>query len=308
MTAARRYTVARARAFAARLIDRASWYSGGAAQRARIAARQAVASAGLPVGKEYLELQCARGNEASGLFSEYCAVLGCLDHYEQHRRLYSGLCVAFGEHGLYYDPSAGPNWWNYYFDAIALGDASAPRRVVPLWQHDYFAETIEQTMSRTRAAELIDRYIHVRQEVRGQADGFWRQYAGDQRVIGVHYRGTDKYEEAARVPYSEVAESVRQHLDDRTMIFVATDEQGCLDHFRAEFPARVICRSIRRSSDGAPLHKTPGHGVAGGVDALADCLILARCAGIVRTPSNLGLVASFMNPGVPVTLVEHRRA
>jgi hypothetical protein len=303
-----RYSVASARAFAARLVDRAAWYSGGGWERARVSARAALARAGMPIRKEFLDLGCAGGVDASGVFSEVTAVLGCLDHYERHPEVYSGLRVDFGTDGLYYEPAAGPNWWEYYFEPVAIGLAtSATRRTVPLWQHDFFAEHTERELSRTAAATLLARYVRCKPVVLDQMNEFWRDQVQDAHAIGVHYRGTDKSEEAPITPYDEVVAAVRDLLPAAGRcdwkLFVATDEQAFVDHMIHMFPGQVFYREVRRSVDGHPIHKTPGGGFQKGLDAIIDCLLLSRCTRIVRTASNLGLVAGYFNPTVPVRFV-----
>ena len=86
-------------------------------------------------------------------------------------------------------------------------------------------------------------------------------------------------------------------------IFVATDEQACLDYMLGAFPGQVLYRPMRRAVDGRPIHKTPGDGFRKGEDAVIDCLLLARCAQLIRTDSDLGLFATFFNPALPVTLL-----
>lgn len=305
MTSRGRYTIGNALAFAGRLADRASWYSGGAVQRGRVAGRHALARWGVPLHKEFLELGCARGNEASGVFSEVCAVLGCLDHVERYAELYSGLVVDFGVEGLYYEAAAGPNWWEYYFEPVTLGDrAGSRRRVVPLWQHDTFAESIERSMPRVTAAALVSRHLRIKPAVLDVADTFWRERVGGARAIGVHYRGTDKYEESPRVPYEAVVAAIRDReraVGGDAIVFLATDEQDCVDHMRAVFGSRLVAREVMRSTDGRPVHKRHG-GRQSGLEAVIDCVLLARAGEIVRTASNLGLVASLMN-AAPVTVV-----
>lgn len=303
-----RYSIASAMAYADRLADRAAWYSGGAWERTRIAARRALARSGVPLQKEFLELGCARGVDASGVFSEVTAVLGCLAHYEQRREIYAGVRVDFENDGLYYEPSAGPNWWEYYFEPVSIGvETHATLRLVPPWQHDFFAEQTEREMSRATAATLLTRYIRCKPVVHDQVDRFWRDQIHDGYVIGIHYRGTDKSEEAPVTPYDTVVAAARELLPPAAsgdwQIFVATDEQGFLEHLLGVFPGKVRYRDMRRSVDGQPIHKTAGDGFQKGLDAVVDCLLLSRCARLVRTASNLGLVASYFNPVVPVSLV-----
>lgn len=303
-----RYSVASARAFAERIGNRAAWYSSGACGRARISVRTAIARSGIPLQKELLELGCAAGVDASGVFSEVTAVLGCLKHYEERPEIYAGVHVDFMADGLYYEPAAGPNWWEYYFEPVCVGvDTHAARRTVPAWQHDFFAEHTEREMSRTIAASLMVRYVRAKRVVQDQVEQFWRDHLQNASVIGIHYRGTDKSEEAPAIPYDALVMAVREALPAADAgpwkLFAATDEQAFLDHLVTVFPRKVFYREVRRSVDGKPVHKTPGDGFQKGLDAVVDCFLLSRCGRLVRTASNLGLVATYVNPTVAVTLV-----
>ena len=303
-----RHPAARAAALAARLVDRAAWYSGGIAERSRLAVRTTLARAGLPVTREYLELGCASGNEASGLFSEFTAVLGCLHHYQQHRDIYSGMRVNFGGEGLYYDASRGGNWWEYFFEPVSLGDATeGRRRQVPLWQHDAFAEGVEASIPRKDAAAVIYNHVRPRRVVLDGVDRLVTTQFTGAHVIGVHYRGTDKYEESTPVGLPRIIDAIQGVVPRSSQpwkLFIATDDQSALDALMAAFPGRVVVADSERSSDGSPVHKRTGEGFRRGLEACVDCFVLSRCAHLVRTSSNLGLVATYLNPAMPVTLVE----
>ena len=54
-----------------------------AAGSARRCARLLAAGASLPLRKPFLVLRCARGPDVSGLFSEFAAVVGALEHVER---------------------------------------------------------------------------------------------------------------------------------------------------------------------------------------------------------------------------------
>lgn len=293
-------------ALAERLGARLAWYSRRTGGRARVALRDALAAAGVPLRPEQLVLDCADGDDASGLFSEVAAVVGCLAHYEARPALYAGLHVDFRNHGLYYDATAGPNWWEYYFEPIAIAASrDAVRRVVPTWQHDDFAETVEGAMPRETAADVLARHVRIKESVRKQVETFWGEQADGAHVIGVHYRGTDKWEGATPVPYEAMVAAVRAAAPAARpwKVFVATDEQAFLDHMLASLPGRVLYRPMPRSMDGSPIHKAAGNGFRKGEDAVLDCLLLARCAELIRTDSDLSLFSTFFSPALPVTLL-----
>jgi hypothetical protein len=295
-------------ALAERFESRLAWYSRRTAGRARVALRDALTAAGVPLRPERLVLDCAHGEEASGLFSEVAAVVGCLAHYEARPELYSGLLVDFQDHGLYYDAGAGPNWWEYYFERVEIPSArDARRRVVPTWQHDDFAETVEGDMPRHVAAGIVARHVRIKESVRSQADRYWLEQAGGAHVIGVHYRGTDKWEGAPPVPYEAMEAAVRASAPAAGSapwkVFVATDEQAFLDYMVSAHPGRVLFRPMRRSVDGSPIHKSHGDGFRKGEDAVLDCLLLARCEQLIRTDSDLSLFSTFFSPTLPVTLL-----
>ncbi|MDP3719154.1 MAG: nodulation protein NodZ [Acidobacteriota bacterium] len=291
-----------------RLSSRVAWYARRTGGRARLRLRDALTSAGARLQPERLVLDCASGAEASGLFSEVAAVVGCLAHYEARPELYAGLRVDFQEHGLYYDPAAGANWWEYYFEPVTIASSrKAIDRIVPPWQHDDFAEYVELDMPRDVAAGIVKRHVRIRESMRNQVDRYWVAHADGAGMIGIHYRGTDKWEGAPPVPYEAVAAAVREASvavgDAHCKIFVATDEQAFLDYMLTAYPGQVVYRQMPRSVDGHPIHKAPGDGFRKGEDAVIDCLLLARCAQLVRTDSDLGLFATFFNPDLPVRLL-----
>jgi hypothetical protein len=302
-------SVANRSATAATILEqRIRWYGRIAAGRTRHAARLALASVGLPVSRYFLELDCPDGDEASGLFSEVAAVIGCAAEVEAHPRLYAGMRVDFQRHGLYYDASVGPNWWAYYFEPLMIGNPDgAVLRPAADWEHDGFAQLVELAMPRTAAAALVKRHARVKSSVMTQVDQYWTAHAGGADVVGVHYRGTDKWEGAPVVPLEAVAQAVlkasRTVSADRWKLLIATDEEPCVDFMRQRFPGRVIALDIPRSSDGRPLHKAPGNGYRKGETAIIDCLLLARCAHLIRTDSDLGLFSTFFNLDLPVTML-----
>lgn len=279
---------------------------------ARIA-RLRLLAAGLPMKRQFLIVRGLGGADSAGLFSELVTVLGALDHFEHWGAQYAGLQVDFADRGLYYEPAHGANWWQYYFEAINVGSRvnAIPRLAAHLRDHEDFAPEIER-LSRARGFALIERYVRPNPHIREKVDVYARANFGDAYVIGVHYRGTDKFMEAPRVAYEQVHAAVLEAINEarpaRHKLFIATDEAAFLDYMLELFPGRLLYREMFRSVDGRPIDVVNDDGNrTKGEDAIIDCLLLSRCDYLLRTASSLSLCASFFNPVMPVMLLNNDR-
>jgi len=247
-----------------------------------------------------------------GLFSAFATVLGLLEHYDNRRGRYAGIRVDFASQGLYYDPSAGDNWWEYYFEPIDHGTQQDSQvTLVGADEQFHFARRVERSMPRERGHELIERYIRPKPHIREKIDAYVRANFGQAFVIGIHYRGTDKFHDAPRVPYDQVRTAVLDAINVAGpapyKLFVATDEQAFLDYLLGMFPGKLVYLEMYRSLDGKPIDVISGDNRKKGEDAVMDCLLLSRCQYLVRTASNLSLCATLFNPDIPVTLLNRER-
>jgi hypothetical protein len=87
-------------------------------------------------------------------------------------------------------------------------------------------------------------------------------------------------------------------------VFLATDEQACVDYMRDRFGDRLLYREMFRSRDGRPIDVVNDDpNFTKGADAVSDCVLLSRTSCLVRTASNLGLCAAFFNPSIPEVLL-----
>ena len=273
------------------------------------AARLAM-SAWIPLRKEFLILPSAI--YVPGLFSEFAAVLGLLEHYEYWKARYSGIRVDFTDQGLYYDPATGQNWWSYFFEPIDIGTVgTAQARTISTDEHFHFARRTERQMSRKTGFELIGSYVRIRPHLREKVAAYVRTNFDNFFVIGIHYRGTDKVQDAPRVAYETVYAAVRETIrcekTGRYKLFLATDEQAFLNYMLNLFPDTLHYLKTFRSLDGTPIDVRTGDNHRKGEDAILDCLLLSECHCLIRTASNLGLCSSFFNPDMPVMLLNRER-
>lgn len=249
--------------------------------------------------------------DTCGMFSILFHVLGALKKAEVES--YSGVAIDFGKGGLYFDPKRenGENWWEYYFEPMKA-EGSAFQE--PMKQSE-FADIVYETeakLSRKEAHELIQKYIRIRPEILEEVNAFVDQHFTNQgRIIGIHYRGTDKSSEAARISYQTVFERIDHLLNgvqkiEKYKIFVATDEEAFVEAIQKRYPGKIVCSNAERSRDGKPLHFSDQDKYQMGRSALVDMLLLSRTTDLLRTSSNLSFFATLMSPHLRVFSLTER--
>ena len=244
-----------------------------------------------------------------GLSAHLCSVIGLLHNYEAHQ--IAGFKVAFDKNGLYYDVTKGPNWWEYYFEPIALGNYLAPKRVTSPHDLGHFGVLALCRLPIARCNQLINKYIKFKPHITKKVNDFFRQNLQNTFIIGVHYRGTDKKFEAKRIDYAQVYATIHALIQRKRLVnyklFVATDEQAFIDYIKTKF-RNVVYTNAHRSIDGQPVHYSVVNGrpqerdnaYSRGEECIIDMLLLARSHVFVRTASTLGACAMFINPKMEV--------
>ena len=244
-----------------------------------------------------------------GMFAVANEILGQLSIYESKDPVeIEGFLVDFGTYGLYYEPTHGPNWWSYYFEPLCLGNIDRTH-AAPLAKELYFEGFKKrQQLKRTQAAQIVKKYIHVKESVLRKVESFVSRYFNGIFTIGVHYRGTDKGVEASPVSYEKVFQSILARIPPQGswQIFVATDEIPFLKAIQLQFPGRVVACDAIRSEGKLGVHFLSEEGYRKGEEALIDALLLSRCQLLIRTSSNLSLWSTYFNPDLPTVLLNLR--
>jgi len=260
-------------------------------------------------GKEHIILR----SKPHGMFSMFHFVLYFLQEYE--RNTIDGFEVNFANTGLYYKESAGPNWWEYYFEPIKLGNQNEYSSINIIEENVYVdPNSIEFCNSLEENYNLVQKYITVKDHILQKVEAFQRQIFEDKFIIGVHYRGTDKlFREAPFVAYGNVVESVHKVISLIPLgmdykIFIATDEMPFLQFMQYQFLDKVCYCEIKRATDGMPLHLDLGRDpYQVGEGAIIDAIILSRVNFLIRTSSNLSLCSRYFNPKLPVIELSQRQ-
>jgi len=247
-----------------------------------------------------------------GMFATANQVLGCLSLFETGQLPgIVGVKVDFGLNGLYYDSDYGPNWWSYFFEPINIGESKNVEIIGPSKFEYSKAWERRRQISRRAAAELVNKYIHIKPHIQKKVNDFIESVFKDNFIIGVHYRGTDKRTEAPRVEYLVVFKEIEKQLQkhDQCLIFVATDEIEFMDEIKSRYPNQVIETERHRAhKNGLGSHKIHKQQYEIGEEALLDSFLLSKTNLLIRTSSSssLSLWSTYFNPNLPVILLNKR--
>lgn len=249
-----------------------------------------------------------KGNNI-GFFAIVNIVMGILDEFDQRR--WAGVKVDLGRAGQYYDSKMGPNWWNYYFQPLQVGKNTGRIKDNP--NGDYYGIYTLCRMSRQRGHYLLNKYIKIKPFVHRLVNNFYDKNLQGAYLIGIHYRGTDKGSEAAKVGYENAFRAVQNKINalhgKPYKIFVATDEQNFLNAIKSKF-SNIYYTNSARSTDGTPLHYAHNRSpFKQGLECLIDALLLARCNTLIRTASHLSNTSAMFNPNIEfISLNTHYHA
>ena len=180
-----------------------------------------------------------------------------------------------------------------------------PRRFVRAVTIDAVPHEI---ISLSRGSDLAKKYFVIHPAVQAEVDQFWVDHGLDGNVLGVHYRGTDKSDEAPRVEYETMTRYVRAYLDEHpevSAIFVSSDERRFVEYATVSFnDVPVVAREdFRRAETMQPVHQDLDNIISIQGDAVLSCLLLARCGGLIKTASFLSAFSALLNPEMRTLIV-----
>ena len=203
------------------------------------------------------------------------------------------------------------NFWNYYFKQ------SLRRTEINKAQHstlDLYYETYPLRIWHKKFIQEIGiiarKHIVLREDIKAIIDPKLQIFK-QQKILGVHIRGTDHHTEIEPVAISRVIKVIDKKRRKYDKIFLATDDENILHTLLNKFGDNtLIYHPATRSSSKEAVHiKTPAHNrYQLGLEALTDCYCLAHCAAAVLVHSNLSYTALVLNPNLPYTLMETRKS
>lgn len=217
----------------------------------------------------------------------------------------------------YLSPDRGRDWFKYYFINQAILEKGhnsdyRPKYItrirscgtlnLPDWCNSEL--TVET------AARLFRASFSICPDIATAVDEYATANFSDRKILGIHFRGTDKTIEAPRVNWDYCLKTARNYLDEHTdtsAIFVSSDEANFIQHIKKKFrDIDIICHADSyRSSGGLPVHKNNAgdDNYLKGKDALVNSLLLSRCSTVIRSSSFLSAWSSIFNPALRVILM-----
>ena len=167
-------------------------------------------------------------------------------------------------------------------------------------------------LSMAEARALFRRHFAVTEHLLAQVRAFKRTHFGDDFVVGLHYRGTDKALEAVRIAYDDAVLSAERTLRAivahgvTPVLFLATDEAQFVRYVREKLPdfRVVVVEDSLRAVNDEPLHKAASNqGLRKAQEALLDALLLGESDLLIKTASGLSGWAPILGKEMPVVML-----
>jgi hypothetical protein len=190
-------------------------------------------------------------------------------------------------------------------DSIAAAHFTRIRDIDELgWPEDY-----NKKLKLDFAKSLFDRHLLIKTEIIAEVEGFCKDKFNGKKVLGVHYRGTDKAGEAPLVPQEKLLDRIKATLNDNPrleIIFLSSDDDKIIQFIRnADLHVPVVVRADAvRSADGDQFHRKVG--ISKSIvnrDAIVNMLILSLCSYLLKTASILSDCSVIFNPLIEVRLI-----
>jgi hypothetical protein len=234
-----------------------------------------------------------------------------------------------GQH--YVDEQRGPNWLEYYFVQQKITEAdreaaySLLRDAEPEVQSDvriFRSCAFPEFPSSARlnneffdlnledVSRLFFEYFAFTQPIKDVTAKFIATRFSDQRVLGIHYRGSDKaFDEADAVPYEQMLNIIEQYGKDYSRLFLATDDHAFAQLCSSKFGNKVIEYSCPPFSNQEPTPLHAPHLISTtsnyqkGFEAVVDAILLSKCSLLIKTSSTFSTWSKIFTPTLPLVLV-----
>ena len=213
----------------------------------------------------------------------------------------------------YVSPGNGSGWEAFFEpldepyapdDARLELDCDLIRRVYPTRASAYPATRDRARRVRALRAAQVAAFVRPNAHVLGRVDAEWRRLTRGEAldVLGVHVRGTDKRSKhRAIVPPERYFPLVDAYLArPNAKVFLATDDAKFRRRFADRYGAALLEQAgVARVKGAAFAGGADADGFARGLAVLADTLLLAKCAFLLKSASAVSEFALYFRPDLP---------
>jgi hypothetical protein len=160
---------------------------------------------------------------------------------------------------------------------------------------------LNKQLSLKIAHKLFHDNYKLNDSIESELNLFTNEYFLNSKVLGVHYRGTDKEGEAPRLMENNLIDEINKCLIDGSFskIFISTDEFKVLELIKKSFnQIPVIYREdAYRSIDGEQFHRKKENDKDNiNYDALMNILLLSKTDFLIKTASIMSDCSFIFNP------------
>jgi hypothetical protein len=255
--------------------------------------------------KETFAIGCPK---LCGFFSIFLGAINNIAWAEYYNKT---PVVYWGKHCLYYDNGMldMDNVWEYYFEPVSNIRYQPGNPIHALYKNPsgygipcFRNEPCFEQNLRTYFHDIIERFVKIKPHIQEKIDSFYTKNMLHKTTIGIHLRGTDKWNDAKPFDVQVILNRANQLADEigECQFFIATDEERLLNLARQHLRRNAIFYDTYRSQNGVAVH-TRDHKPSKyrlGEDVLIDAQLLAKCDHFLHTRSNVSIVTCMFNPDI----------
>lgn len=184
-----------------------------------------------------------------------------------------------------YRPKDGPeDWLDCYFDRLGYDPTGMPSLMSDALRFDY---------NIARDYHLLWSHLQIKRRFISAAEDL----TGSKPFVAIHYRGSDKFMESARVSADAVLGRAEAEMQRRGIgrVFIASDETAFIETAAGRFGQSAFwlpCEAMASGLTAAHFSQSDGSTKAG--EALVTMAALARSHVLIRTPSHLSAWAGTL--------------
>lgn len=204
----------------------------------------------------------------------------------------------------YNDSVYGDNAWEYYF--------INPSKISDSFQicSDYTSlEYMEKKNFRETMNLILKEHIKLNSSTEFLSNNIASENNIDTKTLGIHIRKTDKHnwrsfgepESAKPLDIHYYKKYIDRHIKDYNNVYIAADDINELTHLKKyihdKYNKETVFIDAFRSNNNLSIHGNYPNisGYRKGLEVLIDCLNLSKCGFLIRSTSNVGSAAQFLN-------------